>query len=460
MKEFDVVIVGGGPGGYVAAVRASQLGLKVALVEKEHVGGTCLNWGCVPTKSLLRNAEVIHLMSKGRVFGFKFDNLSIDYSEAHRRSRNVVTRQTRRITLLMKNSNIEVYNGTGKLGNAGEIELDPSGETLRAKDIILATGATPRAFPGIPFDGERVINCRRALELTDIPSSVVIVGAGPIGMEFATIWSRYGTKVTVVEMMPHVLPLEDEEICVEAERQFRRVGITVKTDLRVEEILRREDGADVVVTTQGQREVLAAEKVLVSIGFVPDSRDLGLERTGIATTRGNIDIDQQMRTSAPHVYAIGDVTGKLGFAHVASAQGLIAAEVIAGIKTEPLDYSKIPRCTYAYPEVASVGLTEAQAREQGRDVITAQCPFVANGRALAMDENFGFAKIIGESKTKRILGVHLIGAHVTELIAGPAALIRQGGTAEDLGCTVHPHPTMSEGLMEAAHALLGHSIHG
>ena len=459
MEEFDVVIIGGGPGGYVAAVRASQLGLKAALIEKEHLGGVCLNWGCIPTKSLLRNAEVIHLLSKGKAFGFKFDNLSVDYGEAHKRSRSVATRQIKRISILMKNHQIAVYNAVGRLVSAHEVEIEPSGEKLTAKNIIVATGAKPRPLPGTPFDGERVINFRRALELTEVPQTLLIVGAGPIGMEFATLWSRYGAKVTVVEMMPHALPLEDEDISTEAERQFKRVGMKVMTSARVEEIARQEEALSVTVATGDKKETLSAQKVLVSIGFAPNSEDLGLEATGVKTSRGYVEIDERMCTSVPNIYAIGDVTGKLGLAHVASAQGMVAAEAIAGRPTQALDYVKIPRCTYAYPEAASVGLSEKQAREMGYEVVTAQCPFAANGKALAMDDNFGFAKIVAEAKEKKILGVHLIGEHVTELIAGPSAIIRLGCTAEELGQTVHPHPTISEAIMEAAHALMGHAIH-
>jgi len=459
MNDFDVVIIGGGPGGYVAAVRASQLGMKVALVEKEHLGGVCLNWGCIPTKSLLRNAEVIHLLSKGKAFGFKFDNLSVAYAEAHRRSRSVATRQNKRIGILMKNHQIAVYNGIGRLLGSREVEIEPSGERLAAKSIIVATGARPRPLPGYPFDGSRVIDYRDALDLREVPSPAVIVGAGPIGMEFATLWNRYGSKITVVEMMPHVLPNEDQDISVEAERQFRRVGIDVRTGAGVERISPEESGAVVTVVQGEKREEISARKILVSIGFAPNSEDIGLEKIGIGMTRGHVDIDGRMATTVPSIFAIGDVTGKLGLAHVASAQGMVAAEAIAGRPTQPLDYMKIPRCTFAYPEVASVGLSERQAREAGYEVVTAQCPFAANGKALAMDDNFGFVKIIAEAQQKKILGVHLIGEHVTELIAGPSGMISLGCRAEELGQTIHPHPTISEAIMEAAHALMGHAIH-
>ena len=459
MNDFDAVIIGGGPGGYVAAVRASQLGLKTALVEKEHLGGVCLNWGCIPTKSLLRNAEVIHLLSKGKAFGFKFENLSVDYGEAHKRSRSVATRQTKRIGILMKNHHVALYNGVGRLVTAREVEIEPSGERLTARNILVATGARPRPLPEYPFDGNRVINYRAALDLREIPSSAVIVGAGPIGMEFATLWNRYGSKVTVVEMMPHVMPNEDQDISVEAERQFRRVGIEVRTGARVEKISLEEDGASVTVVQGEKREAISAQKVLVSIGFAPNSENIGLENIEVKLTRGYMDIDGRMATTVPNIYAIGDVTGKVGLAHAASAQGMVAAEAMAGRPAHALDYMKIARCTYAYPEVAAVGWSEKQAREAGYQVVTAQCPFAANGKALAMDDNYGFAKIVAEAKAKRILGVHLVGAHVTETIAGPTGLIRLGCTAEELAQTVHPHPTISEAIMEAAHALAGHAIH-
>ena len=459
MSDFDVVIIGGGPGGYVAAVRASQLGLKVALVEKENLGGVCLNWGCIPTKSLLRNAEVIHLLSKGKAFGFRLENLSVDYGEAHKRSRSVATRQSKRIGILMKNHQIAVYNGVGRLVSNEEVEMEPSGERLTARNILVATGAKPKPLPGYPFDGNRVINYRAALDLKEIPSSAVIVGAGPIGMEFATLWSRYGSKITVAEMMPYVMPNEDQDIRVEVERQFKRVGIEVRTGARVEGLSLEDKAANVTVVQGEKRDGISAQKILVSIGFAPNSENLGLEKIGVRLTRGSVDIDERMATSVPNLYAIGDVTGKVGLAHAASAQGMVAAEAMAGRPTHALDYTKIPRCTYAYPEVAAVGLTESQAREAGYEVVTAQCPFAANGKALAMDDNYGFAKLVAEAKEKKILGVHLVGAHVTELIAGPAAMVRLGCTAEELAQTVHPHPTLSEAIMEAAHALVGHAIH-
>ncbi|MFQ5576843.1 MAG: dihydrolipoyl dehydrogenase [Anaerolineae bacterium] len=459
MPTFDVVVIGGGPGGYVAAIRASQLGLNTALVEKEALGGVCLNWGCIPTKALLRNAEVVHLLSQGKTFGFKFENLSVDYGAAHKRSRRIVARQTKGVRFLMKKNNITLFEGTARLKNAGQIIVEPEGQTVTARHIIIATGAAPRLIPGVEAGGRTVITYRHALNLTAVPKSALIVGAGPIGMEFATLWKRYGTDVTVLEMLPHALPLEDEDISLEAEKQFRRAGIAVKTGARVQTITPTGNGVAVTVQAGQTEETLPAETVLVAIGFAPNSQNLGLEEAGVATERGAITIDDRMQTSAPTIYAIGDVTGKLGLAHVASAQGIIAAEAIAGRETPVLNYANIPRCTYAHPEVASVGLTEAQAREQGYDVITARFPFQPNGKALAMDDNTGFVKLVAEAQYKQILGVHLIGGHVTELIAGPTGMITLETTAEELARTVHPHPTLSEVVMEAAHALAGQAIH-
>ncbi len=459
MEHFDVVVIGGGPGGYVAAVRARQLGFKTALIEKEHMGGTCLNWGCIPTKSLLRNAEIIHLLSKGRAYGFTFDNLEIDYSAAHKRSRSVVSRQTKRVEFLMKNSGVAVYSGTGSFVNVDQVKIEPSGQILQGTNIILATGSSPRPLPGVSCDGEKIITYKEALNLTRVPESAVIVGAGPIGMEFATIWNRYGSKVTVVEMLPHVLPFEDEDISLEAAKQFKRNRIQLLCETAVESISVTADSVDTTIENINGTKVLNAEVVMLSIGVTANSEGLGLDQVGVETANGNVIVDKQMRTSQPNIFAIGDLTGKMPLAHVASAQGIIAIETIAGKPARELHYPDIPRCTYAQPEVASVGLTEKQAREKGYKVVTSQCPFVANGKALAVDDNSGFVKIVANEEDKKILGVHLIGGHVTELVAGPAGMISLDSKVEDLGNSVHPHPTLSETLMEAAHALCGHAIH-
>lgn len=459
MEKFDCVVIGGGPGGYTAAVRASQLGMKTALVEKENLGGTCLNWGCIPTKALLRNAEVIHTLKQGRTYGFNLENLSFDYGAAYKRSRSVVSRQTKRVAFLMKKNGIQVYEGCGRFINGNTIELEHSGQKLHAEHVIIATGSQTRQLPGVAYDGEKIINFRRALELTRVPATALIVGAGPIGMEFATIWSRYGSDVTVVELLEHALPLEDVSVSLEAEKQFKRKGIKVLTGSLVKSLRPMETGVNVTVESGETQQNLSVDTVLVAIGFTANSENLGLANIGIKISDGNIDIDERMCTSVPHIYAIGDVTGKMCLAHVASTQAMIAAEAIAGKPTPTLVYSDMPRCTYSAPEIASVGLTEAQAVEQGIDVISAQCPFVANGKAIASGDNSGFVKIVADGNSKKILGVHLVGDHVTELVAGATGMLSLNATVEQLGNTVHPHPTLSEALMEASHALVGHAIH-
>ena len=459
MKTYDAIVIGGGPGGYVAAVRTSQLGMKTALVEKESLGGTCLNWGCVPTKSLLRNGEIVHLLSRGRTFGFSFDNLVVDYAAAHKRSRSVVKRQVRRIAALMKSSGVDVYKDRAQFSGTHTIELVETGGVLEAKNVIIATGAKRRMLAGAPYDGKKIISFRTALEMTDLPSSALIIGAGPIGMEFATLWNAYGTDVTVAEAMQHVLPLEDEEISVAAEKLFRKNGIGIKTGAMVEGVSVGEDNVEVTVKTGQTTEVLAVDAVLVSIGFIPNTDNLQLEKSGVATAQGAVDVDDCMRTNVSHIYAIGDVNARMGLAHVASAQAMIAAESIAGRPTVPLVYHNIPRCTYASPEVASVGLTERQASAGGYEVATALCPFLANGKAMGMDDNTGFVKIVSDAATQKILGVHLLGGHVTEMISGPTGMLHLDADVGTLGSTVHPHPTLSEAIMEAAHKLSGHAIH-
>jgi dihydrolipoamide dehydrogenase len=457
MSNYDTIVIGGGPGGYVAAIRASQLGQKTAVVEKEHLGGICLNWGCIPTKSLLRNAEVINLLQEGKKFGFKFDNLSIDYGVAHKRSRQVSSRLVKGVGFLMKKNNIDVIDGAGKLKSPTEVEVN--GDIHIAKNIIIATGGRARSIPGVEIDGDKLITYRQALALTDAPESIIIVGAGAIGMEFAHVFHSYGTKVTVVEMLPRVLPTEDKDVSAELEKQFDRAGINIMTGTKVDKVETNADGVVISVSKGDQNETLTAEKALIAIGVAPNSENLGLEDVGVKVERGYIQIDDQMQTNVPGIYAIGDVTGKLALAHVASAQGIVAAEAIAGQKTHPLDYTKMPRCTYTHPEVASVGLTEAQAREQGYDVKTGTFPFQANGKALGLAENIGFVKIVSESKYNEILGVFMVGPHVTELLAGPTGMIGLESTLEELAHTVHPHPTLSEVVMEAAHVALGQAIH-
>lgn len=459
MKNFDVAIVGGGPGGYVAAVRCSQLGQSVALIEKEALGGTCVNWGCIPTKSLLKNAEVIHMLNCGKHFGFSCDNRVVDYGAAHSRSRQIAKRQSKRIELLLKNHNIQIIQGQAHFTDTKVLQIQPSGEQVAANNIILATGSKPRNIPGIAFDGERIITARDALQLNQVPTSVIIVGAGPIGMEFASLWSRFGSSVTVIEMMPNVLPMEDAEISREAGVFFRNADIAVKTATSVSAVQVKENGVEVVVSCDGLDEVLHAEKVLIATGFAPNTCELGLDVPGVKTTRGIIDIDDQMRTNIPGIYAIGDITGKLGLAHVASAQGLIAAETITGHATQSLNYKNIPRCTFSAIEVASAGLSQDEAEKSFPSVLVKKSPFAPNGKALALNENIGFVKIVADADSRKLLGIHMIGPHVTELISGPAAFLSLGLTIDQLRHLVYPHPTLSEAFMEGIHAISGHGVH-
>lgn len=462
MANYDVAIIGGGPGGYVAAIRARQLGLMTALVEREHLGGVCLNWGCIPTKALLYNAEVIHLLDEGKTYGFSFDKstLSVDYATAQKRSRQVSGRLVKGVQFLMKKNEVEVFEAAGSLKSATEVALS-TGETLSASHIILATGARARSIPGVEIDGDRLIDARHALELTEVPRSIAVIGAGAIGVEFAHVWRTYGADVTLLEMLPSVLPLEDADVGQEMAKALSKQGINVHTSTKVEKVdlASESSGLTLTISSDGQTQTIPAEKALMAIGVQPNSENLGLETVGVQTDRGWITVDEMMRTNFPSVYAIGDVTGVMPLAHVASAQALVAVEAIAGMEPEALVYANMPRCTYASPEVASVGLTEAQAGEQGYDVQVGQFPFRANGKALAINVYEGFVKIVSDARYDQILGVHMIGPHVTDMIAEAAGMMRLETTTEELARTVHPHPTLSEAVMEAAHAVLGQPIH-
>ncbi len=460
--SYDVVVIGAGPGGYVAAIRAAQLGLRVALVEREHLGGVCLNWGCIPTKTLLRNAEVVSLLGRGREFGFTLDGLEVDFGAAVDRSRQVAQRLVKGVGALMRKNGIDVVEGPGRLRSARAVTVDLTGgdtRTLAARHTIVATGGRARSIPGVTPDGKRVLTYREAIVLRQVPRSVVIVGAGPIGMEFAHIWRTYGADVTVVEMLPRVLPLEDPEISQAVARAFQRRRVRLLTSARVEGVVAAADGVEVTVSGDDGEQVLEAERVLVAIGVEPNSEGLGLEDLGVAQERGFIAVDDRMETSVPAVYAIGDVTGKLALAHVASAQGIVAAEAIAGEEPAPLDYEAMPRCTYCHPQVASFGLTEAAAKERGHPVKVGRFPFRANGKALALGDHNGFAKIIAHAVSGEILGVHLVGPEVTELL--PELVLARAWelTPEEIARSVHAHPTLSEALMEASHAVFGKPIH-
>ena len=455
---FDVVVIGGGPGGYVAAARAAQLGLKTALVEKENMGGTCANWGCIPTKALLKNAEAAHLLHQGRTYGFAAPAQGADYGMAHNRSRQVAKRQEKRVEALMKGNGVTVFKGTAAVSGQGEVTVQPGGEVLQAKNIIVAAGGKPRLFPGWKMDGEKIITSREALALKEVPQSVAIIGAGPIGLEFATVWQRYGAQVTVIEAMSRIMPLEDSDVSAEAAKEFAKAGITIRTGVKVESFQAHEDGVQLNLLTAAGQEVMQVGKLLVAVGTSPALEELGLEKVGVALERGFIAVDDTMATNIPGIYAIGDVTGKMPLAHTASAQALIAVDTIAGRHTHKLNYDNIPRCIFGHIEVASVGLTEQQAIDRGYAVKTSKAGFLANGKAVAINENTGFVKVVADENGK-LLGVHMIGPHVTEMIAGATTLVSLGLTAAQAGQVVYPHPTLSEVLVEAIHALTGHAIH-
>jgi len=463
VKRNDVVIIGGGPGGYVAAIRATQLGLKVTLVEKEHLGGVCLNWGCIPTKCLLRNAEVIGLLGQGKTFGFSLEGFQVDYGAAVDRSRKVSERLVQRVMQLMRQNEVQVVEGMGRIAEPGvvQVAMNDGGELcLKANAIIVATGARARTIPGVEVDGERIITSRHALEMRELPASVIIVGAGPIGMEFAHLWHTYGAEVTIVEMLPRPLPQEDDETSREVERAFRRRKVRVLTSTRVERVEHWADGVRVRVRKDaGVEEIVEAEKVLIAIGVRPNSGDLGLEATGVRLEQGWVVVDERMRTTTPGIWAIGDVTGKMPLAHVASAQGIVAVEDIAGADPQPLDYNAMPGCTYCQPQVASFGLTEAQARQQGYKVRVGKFPFRANGKALALEDYEGFVKLVVDGMSGWLLGAHLVGPEVTELL--PELVLTRNAELlpEQVARSVHAHPTLSEVLMEAAHGVFGKPIH-
>jgi dihydrolipoamide dehydrogenase len=459
--QYDVVVLGAGPGGYVAAIRAAQLGLRTAVVERQYMGGVCLNIGCIPTKALLKNAEVAHtLQHRAKEFGFSFDNLKLDYPTAFKRSRQVSDRLVKGVSFLMKKNKIDVYDGTGTLTgpNTMAVKLNDGKEaTLSAKNIIIATGARPRPFPGVEFDEQRIISYIPAILADKPPTSVIIIGGGAIGVEFAYVWANYGVNVTILEMMPHLLPNEEPEVSDTLEKAYKKLGVKFQTNARVTGIEKSDNGVRVQV--EGGQP-LEAEQCMVAINFLPNTEGIGLEAAGVQLTeRKNIAIDGNMRTNVPGVYAIGDVATDYRLAHVASAMGLIAAETIAGHHTTPLDFRMMPRCTYSQPQVASFGYTEAAAKEAGYEVKVGQFPFVANGKSLGLGEKEGFVKIISDARYGEILGAHLVGPDVTELLPELTLAHNNELTAEEIARNVHAHPTLSEALMEAAHGVEGQPIH-
>ena len=462
---YDVVVIGAGPGGYVSAIRASQLGLKTAIIDKQWLGGVCLNVGCVPSKALLKNAELAHtLRERAQEFGISFENLKLDYSSAVNRSRQVSKRLTTGVNSLMKKNKIDVHMGTARLLAKDKISVtnaEGQSQELTAKNIIIATGAYSMSIPGVTIDGERILSYSEAILQTTRPENVIIIGGGAIGVEFATIWNGYGSKVTIVEMLPHILPAEDEEVANELAKIYTKRGVQILTGTRVLSVEPADKGVRVKVSAaDGTEKVLEADQALVAIGFKPNTANIGLETVGVKLTqRGFIEIDEHMATNVPGIWAIGDVTGQLLLAHVASAQGIVCAESIAGVETIKLDYTMMPRAVYSHPQVASFGITEAQAKQQGYEVKIGRFPFMANGKALGLADYAGFVKIITNVKYGEILGAQMIGPDVSELLPELTLAQRTELTITEISRNVHAHPTLSEVIMEAAHAAEGHSIH-
>lgn len=461
-KEFDVVVLGAGPGGYIAAIRASQLGLKTAIVEKQYWGGVCLNVGCIPSKALLRNAELAYVLkNEAEEFGISGE-FSLDYGKAFKRSRTVANRLVKGVQFLMKKNKIETFEGWATIQNPNSmtVELNEGGsETLNFKNLILATGATTRLIPGTQLS-DNVVTYEEQIMEDNLPESIIIAGAGAIGVEFAYVMSNYGVQVTIVEFLDRVLPLEDVEISRELAKAYKKMGVNILTGTRVDKI--EDKGKKVVVTVtnaEGKQETLEADKVLQAIGFKPRTEGYGLEKTGVKLTdRGAVEINDKMQTSVPHIYAIGDVTSKLMLAHVAEAMGVIAAENIAGAPTITLEFDMMPRATYCQPQVASFGYTEEQAKEKGYEVNVAKYPFQANGKALGLNSYSGFVKVISDAKYGEILGAHMIGPDVTELLPELTLARYAELTPEEIARNVHAHPTLSETLKEAAHGLEGHFL--
>ncbi|HSE95437.1 MAG TPA: dihydrolipoyl dehydrogenase [Methylomirabilota bacterium] len=460
-ETFDIVVVGSGPGGYVAAIRAAQLGLRAAVVEADRPGGVCLNWGCIPTKALLRNAEVLQLFQRAADFGVTVDNLRADYGVAYRRSRQVAERMSKGVEFLFRKNHIALVSGRGELAGPGTIRVqEPAGGTrlLEGRAVVLATGATPKSLPGIAL-GERVISSDEALRLERLPASVVIIGGGAVGVEFADVFAAYGVAVTVVEALPRLLPLEDEEISRILSRSFTKRGIDLRVGAKVQGVKPDGDGVAVELEHEGQAVRLTAERVLMAVGRAANAAGLGLDRVGVAMERGFVKVTPHLETSVPGVYAIGDLAGPPLLAHKASAEGIVAAETIAGHAPHAVDRRAIPSCTYCHPQVASLGLTEAQARAAGRPVRIGRYPFTANGKAQALAEAEGLVKIVADGETGEILGVHILGAEATDLIAEFGLGRTLEATVEEVGHTIHAHPTMSEAVMEAALDAMGQAIH-
>ena len=461
-ERFDAVVIGSGPGGYVSAIRAAQLGKKVAVVEADRPGGICLNWGCIPTKALLRNAEVLQLFQRAGEFGVTVDNLRADYRVAYTRSRQVADRMSKGVEFLFRKNKITLVAGRGTVTAPGAVRVqaaDGGARTLEAPAIVLATGAAPKSLPGVAIDKTRVISSDEALRLEQLPASVVVIGAGAVGVEFADVFAAYGVQVTIVEALPRLLPIEDEEISKLLARSFAKRKIDVRTGVKVQAVRTGRDGVTVELEQEGQATRVEAAVVLMAVGRGANTQALGLDKLGVAMERGFVKVSPKMETSIPGVYAIGDLAGPPLLAHKASAEGVVAAEALAGHAGHPIDYRAIPGCTYCHPQVASLGLTEAQARADGRAVKVGKYMFLANGKAQAMAEPEGLVKIVAAGDTGEILGVHILGAEATELIAEFGLGKTLEATVEEVGHTIHAHPTLAEAVMEAALDAMGQAIH-
>ena len=465
-ETFDVTIIGAGPGGYVAAVRAAQLGLKAAIIEKEkgaRLGGTCGLRGCIPTKQLLMSAHLYEQTQHLKEFGINVGDVAFDWGAVQKRKENIVKKNSDGVSYLMKKHKIPVYNGFGKITGAGKIEVtkdDGSKETVNTKNIIIATGSVVKPFPGFETDGDKIVNSDHVLELQKVPKSLIVMGAGAVGVEFASVYARFGADTTIVEFMPRLLPIEDEEVSKELERVFKKRGIKSQTNTKLEKLEKTKDGVKVTGTSNGKQVVLEAEMFLVAVGRMPYLEGLGLENTKVEVDkRGTIVVDEFCRTGEPGVFAIGDAIATPWLAHLASKEGIMVVEQIAGQQAEPINMRLVPNCTYCDPEVASVGLTEQKAKEEGYDVKVGKFPFSASGKARILGETDGFVKVVSEKKYDEVLGVHIIGPHATELLAEACVAMRLETTADELGRTIHAHPTVSESIMEAAEGVHNLTIH-
>lgn len=458
---YDVIVLGSGPGGYPAAIRASQLGKKVAIIEKESLGGICLNWGCIPTKALLKSAQVYEYARHAADYGINVKEASHDFGGVIKRSRGVADKMSKGVQFLMKKNKIEVIMGFGKLIAPGKIEVtgaDNSKKVVEAKNIVIATGGRARELPSMPIDGKKIIGYREAMVLPEQPKSMIICGSGAIGSEFAYFYNSMGTKVTIVEFMPRIVPVEDEDISKELEKQYKKQGINIMTNSEVLKVDTSGNGVKATVKTASGEQVLEADILLSAVGVVANIENIGLEQLGIKTEKGKIVVDANQQTNVPGIYAIGDCTPGQALAHVAAKEGINAAEHLSGHKVEPMDYNNIPGCTYCTPEIASVGYTEKAAKDAGYEVKVGKFPFIASGKASAAGATEGFVKVVYDAKYGEFLGCHMIGANVTEMIAEAVVARKLETTAHEILNAVHPHPTMSEALKEATAAAYGEAI--